>query len=164
MNVGTLSRLNGLIEGNEFKSEAFEDRIDPRRKQSVIACFKQRDLSPQPVGANLAVRQSFHSGVLRTGNCASPTTKRRICELAEIDISRTRVLKGESNYRHLAADSDYVFAAIVLIWEHIGDKASIIVPLPGLLRDISEFQSRSATRANRGTTDIVRFPGRVGNR
>ena len=74
------------------------------------------------------------------------------------------MLKGESNYRYLAADSDYVFAAIVLICEHIGDKASIIVPLPGLLRDISEFQSRSAMRANRGTADIVRFPGRVGNR
>jgi hypothetical protein len=41
------------------------------------------------------------------------------------------VLKGESNYRHLATDSDDVFASIVFIWEYIGDKASIIVPLPG---------------------------------
>jgi len=40
-------------------------------------------------------------------------------------------MKGESNYRYLATDIDDVFAAIVLIWEYIGDKASIIVPLPG---------------------------------
>ena len=39
-------------------SEAFEDRIDPRRKQSVIACFKLGDLGPQPVGA-FAVRQDL---------------------------------------------------------------------------------------------------------
>jgi hypothetical protein len=81
-----LSRLNGLIEGNEFMSEAFEDRIDPRRKQSVIACFKLRDLSPQPVGANLAVRQSFHGRGVDAGNGASAASKRKFCELAEIDI------------------------------------------------------------------------------
>ena len=85
INVGTFSRLNGLIEGNEFKSEVFEDRIDPRRKQSVIACFKLRDLSPQPVGANLAVRQSFHGRGVDAGNGASAASKRKLCELAEID-------------------------------------------------------------------------------
>ena len=46
-NVRILSRLNGLIERNKFLSEAFEDRIDRRRKQSVIACFELRDLGPQ---------------------------------------------------------------------------------------------------------------------
>src|SRR6202142_2237664 len=84
--VGTLSRLNGLIEDNEFMSEAFEDRIDPRRKQSVIARFKLRDLSPQPVGANLAVRQSFHRRGVDVGNGVSAASKRKFCELAEIGI------------------------------------------------------------------------------
>jgi hypothetical protein len=73
-------------------------------------------------------------------------------------------MKGESNYRHLTVNFDDVFAAIVLIWEYIGDKASYIVPLCGELRDISKFRGRSATRANGGAANIVRFPGRVGNR
>jgi len=39
------------------------------------------------------------------------------------------MFKGESNYRHLATDSYDVFATIVLIWEHTGHKASLIVSL-----------------------------------
>ena len=46
----------------ELLSEAFENQIDP--KQSIIVCFKLCDLSSQLIGANLAVRQSFHSCVL----------------------------------------------------------------------------------------------------
>jgi hypothetical protein len=86
INERILFRLNGLIEGNKFLSEAFEDRIDPRRKQSVIACFKLRDLRPQPVGANLAVRHGFHSRGFRTGNCAWAAVKAKFCELAEITM------------------------------------------------------------------------------
>jgi len=40
-----------------------------------------------------------------------------------------RVFKGESNCNHLAIESHDVIAAIVLIWEHTGYKASFIVPL-----------------------------------
>jgi hypothetical protein len=97
INVTALSRLNGLIEGNKFLSEAFKDRIDTGRKQTVIACFKLRDLGPQPVYANLAVSRSIHNHVLGTGS--------------------------------LAAECHNVLAAIVLIWELTGHKASFIAPL-----------------------------------
>jgi hypothetical protein len=74
------------------------------------------------------------------------------------------VLKGESKYHHLVTNSHDVLAAIVLIWENIGDKASIIIRFPGLLGDIFEFRSRSATQANRATVNIVSFPDRASNR
>ena len=70
INVRTLSQLSGLIEGSQFPSEVFEDRIDSRRKQSVIPCFKLCDLRTQPVGANFAVLGSYHSRVVRHAELA----------------------------------------------------------------------------------------------
>ena len=127
INVRTLSQLSGLIEGSQFPPEAFEDRIDPRRKQSVIPCFKLRDLRPQPVGANFAVRRSFHSRVVRTES-ASVASKQKL-RIAEIGMYEAHLFKGESNYRHLATNLAMYSRQSVLIWEYTGYKASLIVPL-----------------------------------
>jgi len=42
--TGHVQTLRAL-EGNKFLSEAFEDRIDAGRKQSIIACLKLRDFT-----------------------------------------------------------------------------------------------------------------------
>jgi hypothetical protein len=73
INAGRLQALRAL-EFYKFLSEAFEHRMDSRRKQSVIACFKLRDFSPQPIDANFAVRRSFHSRFVRAENCAPAIT------------------------------------------------------------------------------------------
>jgi hypothetical protein len=61
--------------GTSSSSRLREDRIDFGPKQSIIACFKLRDLKPQPTGAYLAVRQSFHSRILPTGSGVSAASK-----------------------------------------------------------------------------------------
>ena len=45
--------LTGFIKLGKFASEAFEYRIDTRWKTTVVACFKLRDLRPQPLDASL---------------------------------------------------------------------------------------------------------------
>jgi len=61
--------------GFDYAAEAFEDRIDFGPKQSIIVCFKLRDLKPQPTAAYLAVRQSFHSRILSTESGVSAASK-----------------------------------------------------------------------------------------
>ena len=79
-------RLEGLIEGDKFLSEAFEDRIDSRRKQSIVPCFKLSDLRSQTDDPKLASGQSFYSRVVHSENCASEASKRNLSELAEIGM------------------------------------------------------------------------------
>lgn len=45
-------------------------------------------------------------------------------------MQEIRAFKGESNYSHLPTEFHDVLATIMLIWEYIGHKASLIVPVP----------------------------------
>jgi hypothetical protein len=140
INVRTSSRLSDLIEGNQFPFGAFEDRIDPGRKQSVIQCFKLRDLRPQPVCATFAVWRSFHNHVVRPENCASAASKQIFRELGEIGMDEVPTC---SKARVITV----VYGTMQAI------KPTVSSRFPFATSPNSEVDPR----ANRGTADIVQL-------
>ena len=71
------------MQRREFASQTFEHRIDAQRKHTVVACFKLRDLRPQPLDANLDEVKTLDLSVFSAG----PGTCRRCRQLATACIS-----------------------------------------------------------------------------